>query len=92
MLFSALVPAQSQTTGESQPAPVYRIDVVSRTAKAINFQHRQGSTVVGLEGSNFAPKSKGEVKVDSKTGATKVDAVIEKMPPASTIARLLFFR
>jgi outer membrane protein OmpA-like peptidoglycan-associated protein len=86
MLFSALVPAQSQTTGESQPAPVYRIDVVSRTAKAINFQHRQGSTVVGLEGSSFAPKSKGEVKVDSKTGATKVDAVIEKMPPASTIA------
>ena len=75
----------SQTPGDQQPT-VFRIEVVSRTTKAINYHHRQGSTTVTLAGSTFAPKGKGEVRVDSKTGATKVDATIEKMPPASSLA------
>ena len=69
------------------PAPfVFHVDVVSRTTKAINYHHRQGSTSVSLEGSSFAPRAKGEAKVDSKTGATKVDVYVEKMPPASALS------
>ena len=86
MLAAALIAfsgaAHSQTPADA-PSVVFRVDVVSRTTKAINYHHRQGSTTLKLEGSSFAPKAKGEVKVDSKTGATKVDASIEKMPPAS---------
>ena len=78
------LPVCAQTNGD--PPTVFRVDVVSRTTKAINYHHRQGSTSVTLEGSTFVPKAKGEVKVDSKTGATKVDAYIEKMPAASTLA------
>jgi outer membrane protein OmpA-like peptidoglycan-associated protein len=77
--------AHSQSTGDPR-AVVFRVDVVSRTAKAVNFHHRQGSTVLTLEGSSLAPKAKGEVKVDSKTGATKIEANIERMPPASSLA------
>lgn len=75
--------AQSQPVGE--PQVVFRVDVVSRTTKAINFHHRQGSTTVGLAGTSLAPRAKGEVKVDSKTGATKIDAYIDKMPPANLL-------
>lgn len=64
---------------------VFRVDVVSRTTKAINYHHRQGSTVVGIAGTSLAPKAKGEIKVDSKTGATKIDAYIDKLRPASEI-------
>jgi outer membrane protein OmpA-like peptidoglycan-associated protein len=77
------VPVEAQEQPET--AVVFHVDVVSRSTKAINYHHRQGSTLVGLEGTDLAPKAKGEVKVDSKTGATKVDAYVEKMPPASSL-------
>ena len=83
--MSLTVPAQAQTNSGAQPV-VFRVEVVSRTTKAINYHHREGSTSVSLEGSAFAPKARGEAKVDSKTGATKVDAYIEKMPPASSLS------
>ena len=79
------LPANAQSPGDPPPT-VFRVEVVSRSTKAINYHHRQGSTTVTLEGSAFAQRAKGEVKVDSKTGATKVDAYIEKMPPASALS------
>ena len=81
------VPAFAQNVPPNgDPPVVFHVDVVSRTTKAINYQHRQGSTSLTLLGSSFAPRAKGEVRVDSKTGATKVDASIERMPPASAIS------
>lgn len=77
--------AQIEPTNGNAPV-VFHVDVVSRTTKAINYHHREGSTSLTLMGSSLAPRGKGMVKVDSKTGATKVDASIEKMPPASAIA------
>lgn len=41
--------------------------------------------MVGLEPSSYMPKAKGEAKVDSKTGATKVDIRVDKMPPAQSL-------
>ncbi len=66
------------------PYPVFRVTGVSRSVKAINYNHRQGSTVVGFAGTSYAPKAKGEARVDSKTGATKVDVSFEKMPLPQT--------
>jgi outer membrane protein OmpA-like peptidoglycan-associated protein len=83
LFLSATVPAPAQEA----PAPVvFRVEVVARSTKAINFHHRQGSTTVALEGSALASKAKGEVRVDSKTGATKIDATVEKLPAASSLA------
>jgi outer membrane protein OmpA-like peptidoglycan-associated protein len=84
VLLALSVTAHSQAIGDPK-AVVFRVDVVSRTTKAINYHHRQGSTVVALEGSSFAPRARGEVKVESKTGATKIDASIDRMPPASSL-------
>src|SRR5882724_4370840 len=84
-LICLAMPAYPQAPGDPQPT-VFRISVVSRTTKAINYHHRQGSTTVTLEGSSLVPRAKGEVRVDSRTGATKVDAVIEKMPSASQLS------
>jgi outer membrane protein OmpA-like peptidoglycan-associated protein len=65
--------------------PIFRTTVVSRSIKSINYHHRQGSTVVGLEGSAVMPKAVGEAKVESKTGATKVQVDVDKMPAAQTL-------
>ena len=67
------------------PYPVFRVTGVSRSVKAINYNHRQGSTVVGFLGTSYAPKAKGEARVDSKTGATKVEVNFEKLPMAQTL-------
>jgi outer membrane protein OmpA-like peptidoglycan-associated protein len=78
------LPAQQNTAPAQQPV-VFRVEVVGRTTKAINYHHRQGSTEVAFEGTSLAPRAKGVVRVDSKTGATKIDAYIDKMPPATSI-------
>jgi outer membrane protein OmpA-like peptidoglycan-associated protein len=86
LAVSSIAPAFAQQANNSDQGPVvFRVDVVSRTTKAINYHHRQGSTVVSIEGTSLAPKAKGEIKVDSKTGATKIDAYIDKMRPATEI-------
>jgi hypothetical protein len=65
--------------------PVFRVNAVSRSVNAINYHHRQGSTVIGFQGSSLAPNAKGEARVDSKTGATKVEVRFDKLPPAQTL-------
>jgi outer membrane protein OmpA-like peptidoglycan-associated protein len=64
--------------------PVYRITVVDRTTKAINYNHRSGSTEIGLRGTALLPDARGEAKVESKQGVIKIDARMERLAPATT--------
>ena len=50
------------------PTPIYRITVVARTTKAINYHHRSGSTRIGFRGTALMPDARGEAKVESKQG------------------------
>lgn len=79
--------AQPANAQQQQPSemPFFRVDVVARNIKAINYHHRRGSTEVGLLGTNLAPRAKGEARVDSRTGATQVDIMIDRMQPAGDI-------
>jgi outer membrane protein OmpA-like peptidoglycan-associated protein len=60
-------------------APIYRITVVARTTKAINYHHRSGSTKVGFRGTALMPEARGEAKVESKQGVIKIDADMERL-------------
>lgn len=87
-IAAAQAPNPTQTNlpdAANGPYPVFRVTGVSRSVKAINYNHRQGSTVVGFAGTSYAPKSKGEARVDSRTGATKVDVSFDKLPMAQTL-------
>jgi outer membrane protein OmpA-like peptidoglycan-associated protein len=65
------------------PTPIYRITVVARTTKAINYHHRSGSTRIGFRGTALMPEARGEAKVESKQGVIKIDADMEKLGPAT---------
>lgn len=67
----------------SGPVPIFRVTVVSRTTKAINYHHRSGSTMVGLRGTDLMIDAKGEAKVESKQGVIKIDTYMSKMSPAT---------
>lgn len=75
-LFAQEPPAQQQV-------PVYRITVVARTTKAVNYRHRSGSTKVNLRGTPLAPQAEGDARVESKQGAISINAEMEHLPPAS---------
>jgi outer membrane protein OmpA-like peptidoglycan-associated protein len=66
-----------------QPVPIFRVTVVSRTTKAINYNHRNGSTPIDFRGTELMPSARGHATVDSKMGSTKVETRLEKMTPAS---------
>jgi len=74
----AMGPAQT-----GQPMPIFRVTVVSRTTKAINYHHRTGTTEVDFRGTELMPAARGEARVDSQMGSTKIETTLEHMTPAS---------
>lgn len=66
----------------SGSVPIYRVTVVERTMKAINYNHRSGSTHIGFQGTALMPSATGEAKVESKQGVIKIDAEMQKLEPA----------
>ncbi len=68
---------QSETPGERQASgqvPIYRIVVVQRTIRAINYRHRSGQTRVDLRGTELMPRADGRADVESKKGYADIDA------------------
>ncbi len=74
----ALTPAET-----GQPMPIFRVTVVSRTTKAVNYHHRTGSTHIDFRGTELMPAARGEAKVASQMGSTKIETSLEHMSPAS---------
>jgi outer membrane protein OmpA-like peptidoglycan-associated protein len=67
--------AQTQTPAHAgDPTPTYRITVVSRTARAVSYKHRSGSTHVDFQGTDLMPSARGEAKVESKRGVLAIEA------------------
>src|SRR5580704_10476613 len=71
-------------TGQNDDTPVFRVTVVGRTTKAVNYRHRAGSTKVDFLGTDLMPQAKGSAKVDSKSGRLDIDANLERMKPATS--------
>jgi outer membrane protein OmpA-like peptidoglycan-associated protein len=76
-------PTQQEVENSAGTVPVYRITVVARTMKAINYNHRSGSTTIGFQGTALMPDARGEAKVESKQGVIKIDAEMQHMGPAT---------
>jgi outer membrane protein OmpA-like peptidoglycan-associated protein len=70
---SALAQAQTNVPAEpGNPMPTFRVNVVSRTTRAVNYGHHSDSTKINFQGTDLMPNAKGEAVVQSKRGATKI--------------------
>ncbi|HET6142135.1 MAG TPA: OmpA family protein [Candidatus Acidoferrales bacterium] len=76
-------PDQHVQTDRSGRGPVFRVTVVERTTKAINYRHRSGSTPIDFKGTALLPQAKGEATVNSKQGRIEIDARMERLSPAT---------
>ena len=84
----AQVPNPTQTRPQpsndaSLPTPIFRVTVVSRTTKAINYHHRTGTTHIDFQGTALMPSARGVASVDSRLGSTKIETHLDHMTPAN---------
>ncbi len=72
---STLAHAQPQAPADpGNPTPTFRVNVVSRTIRAVSYRHRSGATKIDFQGTDLMPGAMGEAKVESKRGALEIEA------------------
>jgi outer membrane protein OmpA-like peptidoglycan-associated protein len=80
-------PVQQSTENAARMAagamPIYRITVVGRTTKAVNYKNRGGATKIDFRGTPLLPKAHGEAKVESKQGYIEIEVEFRELQPAT---------
>src|SRR3984957_12904445 len=85
-VFSTMLCAQApnpvQTGVTANPngsEPIFRVDVTSRSVRAVNYHNRQGTTHIDFRGTALMPESRGEASVSANTGATKMSLKFDRL-------------
>jgi outer membrane protein OmpA-like peptidoglycan-associated protein len=74
--LSAFAQTNSQTKLTIEPmahTPTFRVTVVSRSVKAVNYKHRGGATKLDFAGTDLMPGANGHAKVESKKGYIEIE-------------------
>jgi len=67
-------PVQANVTPSMNGSvPVYSVEVTSRSIRAVNYHHRQGTTKIGFRGTALMPDARGEADVTPNDGATRIN-------------------
>src|SRR6185312_6339936 len=53
--------------------PIFKVEVTSRTIRAVNYHHRQGATKVDFRGTALMPDARGQAEVTPNDGATRIN-------------------
>ena len=64
--------------------PTFRVTVVSREVRAVNYQHRSGATKVDFIGTDLMPLAKGQAKVESKKGYIEIEVEFANLEKPTT--------
>lgn len=76
--------AQEESRQNVEPAqnpkmPVFRVNVYARSAKAVSYRNRGGSTTLDIKGTDIEPQITGRAKVDGKAGRLAIDVELNHM-------------
>ncbi|GAC1645173.1 MAG: hypothetical protein NVS9B15_02650 [Acidobacteriaceae bacterium] len=71
--------ANAQTQQSGDQVPTFRVNVVGRTAQAVNWHHASGWTKVDLQGTDLMPQAKGSARVRAVTGRTEVQTDVSHL-------------
>jgi flagellar motor protein MotB len=81
------VPDSAAREAKNGSAPIFRVTVVERTTKAINYQYRSGPTPIDFRGTVLLPKAKGSAEVNSKQGRTEIEAHFSNLTSPTAFGR-----
>jgi outer membrane protein OmpA-like peptidoglycan-associated protein len=85
--LSVSAPAQTQVKAPAEPGnptPEFRVNVVSRTARAVNYGHRGGSTKINFKGTDLMLDAQGSATIQSKRGDTKIVMELQGLQKPTT--------
>jgi hypothetical protein len=68
---------------ELEQTPVFGVDAVSKSTKAINYRHRSGATKIDFVGTALMPAAGGQAKVESKKGHIEIEVEFRNMTAAT---------
>ena len=99
LIFGALLYAQAPNPVQTGVAPnpngaepIFRVDVTSKTVRAVNYHNRQGTTHIDFRGTALMPEARGEASVTANTGATRISLQFDHLSnPAQFGAEYLTF-
>ena len=77
--------AQDVSAQENSQMPVFRVHVYARSAKAVNYRHRGGSTTVDFRGTSLMPAITGKAKVDGKEGRLAIEVELNHVQRPLTL-------
>ncbi len=83
-------PAQQLDPQSQNPpasTPLYHVNVVARTTKAVNYGHRAQPTKIDFAGTVLRPGAKGEARIDAERGAVKVEAKFKDLGDPQAFGR-----
>ena len=78
-----LTPTENEARMAAGSMPIYRISVIERTTKAVNYHHRSGATKIDFRGTLLLPDARGEAKVESKQGYIEIEVEFDDLKPAT---------
>jgi outer membrane protein OmpA-like peptidoglycan-associated protein len=64
--------------------PIFRVEVTSKTIKAVNYHHRQGTVKIDFRGTALMPDSRGEASVTPNTGASRISLKFDHLSNPAT--------
>jgi len=82
--FAQTNPQTTLTTEPLAPTTTFRVNVISRTVQAVNYQHRSGATKLDFAGTDLMPSANGEAKINSKRGAIAIEAEFGNLQKPTT--------
>ncbi len=65
--------SQTATVEPMGSTPTFRVNVISRTVQAVNYQHRSGATKLDFAGTSLMPLANGQAKIESKRGSIEIE-------------------
>jgi outer membrane protein OmpA-like peptidoglycan-associated protein len=77
----------AQPPQPSDPQPIYRVTVISRSLEAVNYEHRGGPTPIDFRGTVLLPYVKGTAIVESHRGSVSIDAKLERLEAPTRFGR-----
>jgi len=85
--LSTLAQTNSQPTTVVEPmahTPTFRVAVVSRSVKAVNYKHRGGATKLDFAGTDLMRGANGQAKVESKKGYIEIEVEFGNLQEPTT--------
>ncbi len=72
-------PQAAENAGESRP--LYHVDVVAHTTRAVSYGHRSAPTKIDFAGTVLQRDAKGEAKINRERSVVQIDAKFKNLAP-----------